>query len=572
MREKKTFELNKNDVFFFVCFALVGCFVLWRCKFGFAQSDESFYLAVPLRMYKGDALIANEWHLSQLTAFVYYPVVKLFIDITGSVNGLIIFVRYVYAVLHILSAAYIYIRLRRFDTSGAGLAAVIFMLFTPNSMSTLYYFTIGIMCNTLCYVTVSTAKRGAVADYVFSGLLFAAAVLCCPYLVIEFIVLVTVYVYIQINKNKECIICRDIKNIDFFTSSKFLCFLSGIAVLAIIFLVYIIRYVPLEKIFASVQPMLIDKDHPTSGFFKIIVYFGGMVKYNNIVLAVAMTILFLEMIFIHRFSHRFYYISAAVITVLMQIYLFINHSGYINYLMFTLSCIGLFCVLLSEDIRVKHIFYTIYIPGIMYSFCLNLASNQGFAAVSTAFCVPSVASAVIIAICAKELLKGTNSKKNQNSIIAATIVLFAVQIFTQAALKYNNVYLFADVKDMTEKADYGIMQGVYMSPEQKEDYDKYYKNVEVINNNYNSDDILCVTLRSCYYLMFDKEFSTYSPWTNDLDEEMCEKLEYYYAINPEKIPNLVFVDGENEYFINWFNQNYPGYKTDKYDFGYIMTK
>lgn len=61
----------------FVAF-IVGAilFAFWKCQYGFGGSDEAFYLTIPHRLTLGDALIKDEWHLSQLSGFLIFPFVN----------------------------------------------------------------------------------------------------------------------------------------------------------------------------------------------------------------------------------------------------------------------------------------------------------------------------------------------------------------------------------------------------------------------------------------------------------------------------------------------------------------
>ena len=69
---------ERNDKWIWdIVFTVIGCaagvFLLWKCRYGFANMDEVFYLLTPYRLCQGDALFAGEWHLSQMSAFLVYP-------------------------------------------------------------------------------------------------------------------------------------------------------------------------------------------------------------------------------------------------------------------------------------------------------------------------------------------------------------------------------------------------------------------------------------------------------------------------------------------------------------------
>jgi len=67
-------------LFYCLLFLLSAILVFWKCRYGFANIDESFYLTIPYRLYQGDALFAHEWHLSQMSLMLIFSKVFSFIS------------------------------------------------------------------------------------------------------------------------------------------------------------------------------------------------------------------------------------------------------------------------------------------------------------------------------------------------------------------------------------------------------------------------------------------------------------------------------------------------------------
>ena len=67
------------DGFFIVGTVLLLFFSLWKVRYGLGLYDEAFYLTIPYRMCQGDKLFLNEWHVSQLSALLQYPLMKLYL-------------------------------------------------------------------------------------------------------------------------------------------------------------------------------------------------------------------------------------------------------------------------------------------------------------------------------------------------------------------------------------------------------------------------------------------------------------------------------------------------------------
>lgn len=89
-QRQRTDKYKLQDYLFIALMAGGLIFAFWKCVYGFGGNDEAFYLTVPQRFNMGDALIKDEWHLSQLSGFLLMPFVWLFTTITGSTEGIIL--------------------------------------------------------------------------------------------------------------------------------------------------------------------------------------------------------------------------------------------------------------------------------------------------------------------------------------------------------------------------------------------------------------------------------------------------------------------------------------------------
>lgn len=99
----------RNYDFIFVVAMLAGVLLHLSCIFGAEHfADESFYPTVPLRLMNGDSLVSDEWQLTQfLSLFLYIPV-RIYMAIKGSTEGIIVFLRFFYLVIHTAAAVGVY--------------------------------------------------------------------------------------------------------------------------------------------------------------------------------------------------------------------------------------------------------------------------------------------------------------------------------------------------------------------------------------------------------------------------------------------------------------------------------
>lgn len=106
-----TIEQKKGwTVFSCGAFAVALAYMIWRAPYGFASSDECFYLSVPYRFIQGAAPFVDEWHGSQLAGFLLYPLMKLFLAISPDGEGMVLTFRYFFIAVNVAVNIYIYIR------------------------------------------------------------------------------------------------------------------------------------------------------------------------------------------------------------------------------------------------------------------------------------------------------------------------------------------------------------------------------------------------------------------------------------------------------------------------------
>ncbi len=93
-------KIKKYDLLFIIgMLATLAMHLL--CIYGADHfADESLYPTVPLRLMNGDSLVQDEWHLTQFISLFLYIPVRLYMTVKGSTQGIILFLRYFYLVIH----------------------------------------------------------------------------------------------------------------------------------------------------------------------------------------------------------------------------------------------------------------------------------------------------------------------------------------------------------------------------------------------------------------------------------------------------------------------------------------
>ena len=121
-------------------FLLLVVFLALCARNGIGVPDESFYLTIPQRVFNGDGLISDDWHVSQFSSFIQYPFYAVFRWITGSTEGIILYFRCLYIFFQCLCAVICWPSFRRYGFIGlAGISY--FAFFIPVSVMAINYYT-----------------------------------------------------------------------------------------------------------------------------------------------------------------------------------------------------------------------------------------------------------------------------------------------------------------------------------------------------------------------------------------------------------------------------------------------
>ena len=124
----------------------------------------------------------------------------------------------------------------------------------------------------------------------------------------------------------------------------------------------------------------------------------------------------------------------------------------------------------------------------------------------------------------------------------------------------------------TEYIDKGPEKGLYVAENRKEEYEKVIDKLKKMKENDDISNVLLITRSAVAYLYVEKDSSAYSAWlgiiaaregSNNVDAYNIDKMEAYFTINPDKIPDAIFIDNGED-----INDEYASYCNLK---GYIQS-
>ena len=182
--ERTLFTKRQKAAFYLLAF-LGACFLSFifiitvRYSSDFSI-DESFFLSTCERLLRGDKLILDDWLLPQFVAVFQLLPYSFFKKITGSSEGVILFMRYLAVGVKLLSYCYILIKYRKRPWI-ALLTAFLFCSYIPLGALFLGYYTLApILLFVVASVVIDEEARFRSLRLVFAGVLLSTTVILVP--------------------------------------------------------------------------------------------------------------------------------------------------------------------------------------------------------------------------------------------------------------------------------------------------------------------------------------------------------------------------------------------------------
>ncbi|MCH5297707.1 MAG: acyltransferase family protein [Ruminococcus sp.] len=568
-----------QDIFFIALMACGIVFAMWKAFYGFGGNDEAFYLTIPDRLSMGDAFITEEWHLSQLSGFLLVPFVSIYKLIVGSTEGIMLAARFNYIIFHAVVAFVIYSRFRNKGILSV-VASFLFFIFTPYNIMALSYNTMGLDFVAITGVLMGTNYKNKTLPTVIAGLTFAAAVLCSPYLAAAYVLfgICVILHYILKKRNLKFVISEEI-----FGVKSFLKFTVGVVILAVIFLVFTLSRASISE-FINVMPNLMtDPEHPQLSLdYRISLYFKSIFNFHDKfkIAVISYFVMLIAMIIDKkRKVHRSLYlvISAAIsIFTLVLIVPNITSSSY-NSVMFPMIFIGITSYILCNK-KPRSLFISLFVLGIIHSIALEMTSNQYFYVISMALASSNIASYIFLAQLLKEMKENEDNFDYKvllkYSALAMVVLTICVQGFLQLKSKAEHCFWDSSVELLTSEIPSGPAKGIMTTADNCNNYVEVYNDI-VSYKNYDNGNILFLSEKTWTYLAVDNlSYGTLSAWITEGNEVSLRRLEEYYKINPEKVPNYIYILKNSKWESSvvdtiskeWgynVNETYLSYKLDK---------
>lgn len=529
---------------------LGGMVLLAKCFYSFCWSDETFYFSTAYRFYQGDSIFLHDWFPTQLSGVLLLPFLALFIGITGSTSGIILYFRILYVIFSLLCSITVYQVLKKDKNTTVGLIAAVCSLFYAHlNIATLSYYTISVQCFLIAMILLyhfgCTRKNSLL---IYAGIIFAIAVLALPTLAIAWvlalfavaIMLIVSRTKISSDTYKLAVAKTDYPRIILYTS-------IGIIIPAVIFFIFLFNNVSITDFIKGIPYVLSDEEHGTGLIYPLRKFFISInQEYGNKGAYLGYLLILGSLIFQQKLRKRPYCLIVFGCDAALFVYYAVksfNHTGYIQTAI-CMFCLPLFFLTVKKDLNA---FFTIFLGGMIFSFVYSYSSNGYLYIISLGHAISSVAAIIFISDFTNEHLLSASQDRSSLTIarlitIVSAIVLCYVMT-TTVILRIRNIYRDAPLPDLTSKISCGPASGLFTTEEHARLYNEVYETITDYcqSNNLSGQEsgtIFITKLLPFGYMCTDLKCAAPTSWRTQFNSE---RLEPYYDMNPDRVPDMVLV-------------------------------
>lgn len=532
--------------------------------------DEGFYLTVPYRLALGDSLVSDEWHLSQFSSIFMYLPVKLYVSVKGSADGLLLFSRLLFLPVHAAVSAWTYVKLRRFGAAGV-ISAFIYFLHTPISILAVSYNSLGMTFVTLTgLMLLEASERKSIPCYIAAGVFFACAAINNPFLLIIYALycaaLPIAAVFRQMraqlpeNNKKKKPDSDQIKPaspsvLEFLTGKR--CFISVTAGAALVAAIAVMFYYAtggsIAELIRNLPMMLSDPEHTYTGenaksFLGIKEVLTSLIEQYSLLFPAFCAVLATAAADVKKRLGLLWFISGTVLFTLFlykSVFMFqtsVPTAEQFNH-MLPIFLYGTLCFLLIKDkSELMGIFSFIYIPGLLYTLCLNISSNTELVAAGSGFAVADIACCIFIcrlfaqyrSMCAGTRFTGKALRIILSSLL---IIVLTVQTAYEFSAAFKGVCI---IGKETVKAEEGPFAGITVTAGKQKELSVITDDLDDISLRAKDTDarIFITGNIPWAYLYTQLKPGTPSEWDT---AKSYDRLAEYCKMHPDNMPDFIYV-------------------------------
>ena len=526
----KSNKIFKQYIQIIISFLLL-IFAIYKARIGI-HSDEIHSIAVGDMISRGNLMFKDCWFYLQLSAVLNAPLTWIFRYLSGSNDGLILYLRIISIFVQASISFFFYKTFKNEKNKFfVYIAAICLFSFVPDFLNfgykpELIWFTVLEIC--FAYKYCQSKKS---INLIFLGISLSLCVLCFPTTILQVLVWI-VFLFVR-NKNKN----ESPKNIWYIPLTCLCC--------GIVFFIFVFSQISFKE-FITFFPEILNDDQLDSSFItKLYKPFIKMIELS--VLSILPVILCMKIRFFKSLVSKLKFPVFSFLLIMAFLgQCFIERAGItwhcITYpyslTMYFLPLIYIFSTN-EEKEENRDMFWCFSLMTWISYWCISLASNQNNITCIYAGVFSTCGMLILIGNSNRqEILKDLTTEKNliAVSLCIMSLLMFIFPVWDQEAIyfeRYGMRNIFSDRSLMTE----GPAKGIYVS-------DEMYKRVNDLCdelNQYTTNDDKVYIIESAFYASFGYlhqkgMYATYSPRGHYFD-----RIKEYYDVNPQNLASTIII-------------------------------
>lgn len=519
---KQFVKQNYQILIFISIMFVLACILICRAFYGMDITDETFYLSTAKRFSNGDMFLRDDWNTGQLFGLLLMPLYRVYVFMVGNSDGIILFVRIFFVILEVFTACFLYKTLMKYTDNffGSLTASACICVYARGNIITVSYYSLGFLTFLLAILWWMSAygSRYRKIFLVISGVNFAVSVLCMPYMVIVYFVLIILWIFCWIKKKQEC-------------CNALFWFTCGIVLSAGFFLLYFYNVIPWRNLMEYIPFVFQDPEMEkgslwTKAFDLFIYYMTFFLKY---------TWPFYMLTFFSVFwigKAKRINIGCKPYFALLLLFEFLIQSVYVRSyfeggIITTFWLFAIQIQLLYPEHRNKELEKYFLIPGIFFGLAWIMGSNVGQRVANMSFLLMDLWAILLVCEMGRKYCKGLKILIQVPACLMFT-VLFAIRVF--------DIYRDGALPQLDTRVTSGVMKGLFTEENRASAYEC---TLEVLKKRTNANNTIVVLgCNPWVYLESEASCGAYSTWQFIEGESTLGK---YYDIFPERIPDIIVI-------------------------------
>ncbi len=509
--------MNKNKDIKKVCMVAIVLATIvsmyLRIFYGWDQ-DESYVVLLADKIAEGKKLFKDLWDLHQTSAIFTAFFCRLYLIVTGTTEGIGIYLRFISVLIQTTVAIFGYRILKKhISTEAAFAAAIVIANMLPRATQQFEYGTITIwaaIVTNLILLDAYYSDRSVGVKVILAAVSYSVSILAYPTMIIS----IPFYVFflLKFKGNRTWKWCA--------------VFGTTCLVLAAVFMAYVFSVMGIQEFAETLKAIGNSGDHTSlfSSFLNIDFWLKPILRIVVTVLIAAVISALLKKIIGFREEVLYVYMIVTTMIVLFLNITGIRPSGPYGFLERYIAVV-LLAVPFIKKFDNKPVFGLFYVAGILYYIGSLMGSNLGLNE-NAMFLEIAVIAVVIIA----------SQKANKIELIAVAIFVFGIA-FSSGYFVRVNYTAPANFAQCTETFESGPLKGISVTEEQ---FENIANKIEVVENISEADKSYALLSNEPLYNFYIKG-DTVAPRYVTTAKYNQQWIDYYEKFGHE-LPDILFVD------------------------------